>query len=160
MSERNYNFIFSKLVEGPDDLLGLLAYGLYKQQKIEHIKLYKNKHEGVGPTDNELVNFHELSSSPIQIENYKKIAGDKLNIVMDQLMVDNIDKFRQAAADGQRDAIAELKPTIKNYAASGIVGNFSFIVAVGAIFGLAYLIDKDYPAQLMGWIKELFGFTI
>ena len=72
----------------------------------------------------------------IQIENYKQIAGNKLNMVMDQLMADNIDKFRQAAADGQRDAIAELKPTIKNYVISGIVGNISFIVAMGCNFCL------------------------
>ncbi|MFG6376345.1 MAG: hypothetical protein K1W05_10585 [Desulfovibrio sp.] len=160
MGERNYNYIFSKLVESPDDLLGLLAYGLYKQQKIEHIKLYKDKHDGAGPTDDELVHFHELSSSPIQIENYKQIAGNKLNMVMDQLMADNIDKFRQAAADGQRDAIAELKPTIKNYVISGIVGNISFIVAMGVIFAFVYLVNNDYPAQIMGWLKKLFGFTI
>ncbi len=114
MGERNYNYIFLNLVESPDDLLGLLALWTFINSKKLSIKLYKDKHDGAGPTDDELVHFHELSSSPIQIENYKQIAGNKLNnMVMDQLMADNIDKFRQAAADGQRDAIAELKPTIK-----------------------------------------------
>ena len=51
-------------MESPDDLLGFGFMDFYKQQKIEHIKLYKDKHDGAGPTDDELVHFHELSSSP------------------------------------------------------------------------------------------------
>lgn len=160
MPERKYNFIFSKLVEKPDDLLGLLAYGIYKQQKIEYIERHKDGHGGVGPTDDDLAPFHEMSSSPTQIEQYKQIAEVKLNSVMDQLMENNIDAFRKASADGQRDAIAELKPTIKGHALSGIVGNISFFLATGIVFFIAHCVNNDYPGQVMGWIKKLFGFAV
>lgn len=43
MSERNYNYIFSKLVNAEDDVVGLLAYAIYKQQKIEYIEDFTKK---------------------------------------------------------------------------------------------------------------------
>lgn len=39
--QRNYNFIYSKLVESENDLIGHIAYSLYKQQKIQHIEDFK-----------------------------------------------------------------------------------------------------------------------
>jgi len=80
MPERQYNFIFSKLVEKDDDMLGLLAYGLYKQQKIEYIAQFKKEH-GRGPSHEELATFHDLTSSPTQIENYKQLAEIRLNSI-------------------------------------------------------------------------------
>lgn len=74
MSERNYNYIFSKLVNAEDDVVGLLAYAIYKQQKIEYIEDFTKKHDGRGPTDEELAPFNELTSQNKQIENYKNIA--------------------------------------------------------------------------------------
>ena len=32
-----YNFIYEKLVTAEDDVLGLIAYGIYKQHKIEFV---------------------------------------------------------------------------------------------------------------------------
>ena len=36
--QRNYNFIYSKLVEKDSDLIGHIAYSLYKKSKIEYIE--------------------------------------------------------------------------------------------------------------------------
>ena len=41
---KKYNFIYSKLVESEDDLVGLVAYGVYKQHKISFI--YINSNDG------------------------------------------------------------------------------------------------------------------
>lgn len=35
--ERKFNNIFQQLAEEPEDLIGLLAYGVYKREKIEYI---------------------------------------------------------------------------------------------------------------------------
>lgn len=140
-------------------MLGLLAYGLYKQEKIEFIERYKAEHDGVGPTDDDLAPFHDISSSSTRIKNYKQIAETTLNRVMDQLMENNIEAFREASAEGQRKAIAELKPTIKTYVLGGIVGNISFILATGIIFYIVYCVRNDFPGQVMGWIKKFFDFA-
>lgn len=33
--ERSYNFIYEQLVKSEDDLVGLVAYAIYKKHKIE-----------------------------------------------------------------------------------------------------------------------------
>lgn len=39
-----YNYIYSELVEDADDILGIIAYSFYKQQKIEFIQAFTEKH--------------------------------------------------------------------------------------------------------------------
>lgn len=39
--ENQYNYIYEKLVTSEDDVLGLIAYGMYKQHKIEFISKIK-----------------------------------------------------------------------------------------------------------------------
>lgn len=41
--ERKYNFIYEKLVSSDDDLIGLVAYSIYKRHKIDLLmELKKN----------------------------------------------------------------------------------------------------------------------
>ena len=47
-----YNYIYEKLVTANDDVLGLIAYGIYKQHKIEFItKIKEEQHRD--PTEEE-----------------------------------------------------------------------------------------------------------
>lgn len=39
--DNQYNYIYEKLVTSEDDVLGLIAYGMYKQHKIEFISKIK-----------------------------------------------------------------------------------------------------------------------
>jgi hypothetical protein len=41
--EHSYDFIFEKLAGEPDDLVGLLAYGIYKRGKMDFVKRFKPK---------------------------------------------------------------------------------------------------------------------
>ena len=38
------NFIYSKLVRDDDDIIGMVAYGIYKKHKIEFIESIKSAH--------------------------------------------------------------------------------------------------------------------
>ena len=40
---RKYNFIYSKLVDDKDDIVGHIAYSLYKNEKIEFIEAFKKE---------------------------------------------------------------------------------------------------------------------
>ena len=42
--ERSYNFIYEQLVKSEDDLVGLVAYAIYKKHKIEFITRMKGKY--------------------------------------------------------------------------------------------------------------------
>ena len=50
---RKYNYIFSKLVDDETDLIGLVAYGIYKNNKIGYIEKFKEK-QGREPSEDEL----------------------------------------------------------------------------------------------------------
>lgn len=39
------NFIYSKLVRDDDDIIGMVAYGIYKKHKIEFIESIKSAHD-------------------------------------------------------------------------------------------------------------------
>lgn len=70
----NYNKVYERLVSTDKDYVGMLAYAIYKRQKIEFIKEHKLNNSGQKPTDTELDNFHTLALQPSQLEMYKKQA--------------------------------------------------------------------------------------
>ena len=73
---RKYNFIYLKLVKNENDFRGIVAYSLYKQHKINHIKEFKNKNSGQLPTEEELENFHKICSSEDSVDGYRSRAKD------------------------------------------------------------------------------------
>ncbi|MGE8454525.1 MAG: hypothetical protein ACN6OP_28735 [Pseudomonadales bacterium] len=66
MADGCYNPIDSVLVENEQDTLGIIAYSLYKRQKIEFIQAFKVKHDRE-PKDEDLAPFHDVSNSPTQV---------------------------------------------------------------------------------------------
>jgi hypothetical protein len=53
---RRYSYIYSKLVTDPNGLTGVIAYCLYKQEKIAWIEDFKKSHNDIPPTDKEIEN--------------------------------------------------------------------------------------------------------
>ncbi|HYD67615.1 hypothetical protein [Azospirillum sp.] len=53
-----YNTVFERLVRSPDDVVGLVAYGIYKQGKRDWLARYRRKH-GRAPDDRALEAYHD-----------------------------------------------------------------------------------------------------
>lgn len=70
---RKYNFIYSKLVEDNDDVVGHIAYSLYKNEKIEFIEIFKEKN-GIEPTESDLEPFHISSCTNGSLERFRRMA--------------------------------------------------------------------------------------
>lgn len=65
-----YNWIYRELVENEDDVVGAIAYSLYKRHKIEYI--YQCEQEtGAPPTSEQLAEFHRISSSQTSLDHYR-----------------------------------------------------------------------------------------
>lgn len=77
--EYAYNYIFQDLVRDENDLIGAIAYSIYKRRKIEWLKTYKEEH-GIEPPPEHMHVFN--STSLQQMEGYKAQAHD----VMDEFM--------------------------------------------------------------------------
>src|SRR3989344_3496899 len=78
LNMRKYSFIFSKLVKNENYFRGIVAYSLYKQHKINHIKEFKKDNSGQNPTEEQLEEFHKICSSDDSINGYRSRAKDRI----------------------------------------------------------------------------------
>jgi len=72
--ESQYNFIYNKLVKSPDDINGMIAYALYKREKIQFIQDFASQHSRQ-PSDGELRSFHISSNTEARLNAYSVQAG-------------------------------------------------------------------------------------
>ena len=57
---RKYNYIYKLLVEDRGDIIGHIAYALYKEDKIEYINKFKEEHNNNEPTEDDLKPFNDI----------------------------------------------------------------------------------------------------
>lgn len=146
---RNYNPIYSKIVENEFDLVGHIAYSLYKKQKIEYIQSHKLKNER-DIHDVELIPFNEFSSSPVSIKGYRIQAETILQGFLENLFADQLEEYKQELKDDYTNLISEALEPIKPSKKSaqfwfgvwqGVVATFVFTLIVGLI--IFFLQMKD-----------------
>ncbi len=91
----SYNPIFTKLVQDDPDFVGMVAYALYKKQKIEWIKQFASQNGGREPSEQELGPFHDLSNMQSMIDGYRNQAVDLLDEFLDFALADKVEQIRQ-----------------------------------------------------------------
>jgi len=90
---KNHNVIFENLVENERDFIGIVAYSLYKQQKVEWIRNF-NKSNGRPPDEKELKSgFLDFASMESQKNSYKDSA------------ISLVEEFNWQALENERDEI-------------------------------------------------------
>lgn len=172
---REYNQIYSVLVDGEDDVVGTIAYSIYKKDKIAFIEEYKNKHGGQEPTEDDFKRFHETICVDGHINRYKMQAMNILESFLDEALneivakIDNDCKnrhdemLRNIVADiatniVEKNAPAIIQEQLKPIKPKGfwygvgqsILGAFIFmILACGLIF-MATLSQKEYTFTFGG----------
>lgn len=128
--ERKYNFIFEKLAQDPDDLVGLLAYGVYKREKIEYINNFK-KEKGNGPSEEELDIFHSMSV--VRVEQYRIVAETILAELQSELISDQIKTIKEGYDKQFKEQLSKLKVPWWESAFHGFLGSLIFTFFIGAI---------------------------
>lgn len=134
-TQRNYNFIYSKLVNEDSDLIGHIAYSLYKKSKVEYIK--DNKTDGTPLTDNELIPFNKFSSTDSSVESYRIKAELLLQGFINNVLAEELDSYKNQAinqqADILKDVIKPLTPSFWKSVGIGLVSAFIFALLLAAI---------------------------
>lgn len=139
--QRNYNFIYSKLVEKDSDLIGHIAYSLYKKSKIEYIETQKVA--GKTPTDTELVPFNEFSSTESSLESYKLKATLIVQGFIESALAEELESYKEQAVNNQINILSEVikplvTPTWKNVLI-GVVSSFVFaLITIVFYFIITY----------------------
>lgn len=150
MPERkSYNFIFDKLVESETDLIGLVAYGVYKKHKIQFLESFKSANGRV-PEDEECKVFHITSSTPDQLSKYRREAESLVSDIVMNTTIEEIQSFESDMLQEYEDKIA--KAVVKNTPSSSknfwnglfgsVVGAFIFSILAGLFYFIGITSDR------------------
>lgn len=156
---RSYNYIYSLLVEDENDMIGNIAYSLYKTDKIKFIEDFKGKHNGCEPEESDLCRFHEYSSSASSIQRYRMQAINLLNSFLDdtlsavtkQMEADFVNKHQGLMEKAIDSRTINLKP--KNFwygVGQSILGAFIFMILMCALVFLFSFREKGFSINFKG----------
>jgi hypothetical protein len=146
---RKYNFIYSKLVEDNDDVVGHIAYSLYKNEKIEFIETFKEKH-GSEPTELDLEPFHISSCTNGSLERFKRMAIVILQEFTNELLGRTIKDIEHNVISNHkkylRETVDEIKPpsigmSYLHGILQSVLGAFLFLLLMAGII-FAFNLNK------------------
>lgn len=149
--QRNYNYIYKKLVNDEADMIGHIAYSLYKKHKIEYIDKMKN--EGKELTDEELKPFNDISSVDSSIQSYRKQAEIILQEFSNDVLSESIEGLQVEAVKNQsdilRDIVSPITPKFWDDVKSGIVSSFIFSLILTLIALIIYWKGSDFSEPIV-----------
>ncbi|MCM1066426.1 MAG: hypothetical protein NC418_02495 [Muribaculaceae bacterium] len=137
---RKYSYIFSRLVENDSDIVGHIAYALYKSDKVNYIEHFKeaNKRD---PSEDDLTAFHDVSSQPDSVKKYRFVASHILRGFLDSTLEDSLESIEndcnERHAEIIKDVITPLLPKKKSTifwhgVLQSVAGAFIFALIVAA----------------------------
>ena len=133
---RKYNFIYKELVEDENDIVGHIAYSLYKSDKIKFIEDFKGKNSGEEPSEDDLKGFHEFCCLPSNIDRYKMQAISILQQFMSDTLSSTTRQIEEDYVKSQnrhlKEVVAPLVPGFWKSIWQGIVSAFVFALIVAA----------------------------
>ncbi len=133
--QRNYNHVYSLLIKENEDIVGHIAYSLYKKEKVEYIQ--KHIDEGTPLTDIELIPFNEISSTDSSIESYRTKADILLQGFIENVLEETIADIEQQAINKQSEILSNivkpLTPTFLGNVGAGIVSAFIFAILLAVL---------------------------
>ena len=107
--DRKYNSIYNKLVQSDKDLVGLVAYAIYKRHKIEFVSGVKRSKERE-PTDEECEVFFAASMADSQINKYRSEAKTLLSEVVANTKKEEIEQFEAEMLSNYQENIKNCLP--------------------------------------------------
>lgn len=157
---QKYNKVYESLVKNQNDIVGFIAYGLYKKSKQEYITTFE-KNFGKRPTSDELTT-HVLCSEIPSLEAYRKEAEQTLEFLLEQAV-------SEKEAELEKNFQRNLWKYVKNYeppslldkfftffksSFSGVMGNFiTTAIIILLLYSLSSQVSKE---NLKSGAKENF----
>ncbi|MFN9623627.1 MAG: hypothetical protein ACK587_12480 [Cyanobacteriota bacterium] len=147
--DNSYNFIYEKLVESKDDINGMIAYALYKREKIEFIRSFLSKC-GRAPTEEERKSFFVSSNTDARLNAYRTQAGviarEFLEISLEEKVKEIEGKWQEGYLQGQIGSdLKELKrfgPGVLQ----GVVSSWIFSFSIALVL-LAAVVIRVGPSD-------------
>ncbi len=149
-----YNYIYEKLVKTNDDVLGLIAYGIYKQHKIEFITKIKEE-QHCDPTQEECNSFFAASTTESQLLNYRNQAETLLSETVGNIAIEEINHHEAEMLRNYQEEIRNCIPgNWHSFGLSVLAGVISTIL-FSVIAGVFYFMGETSDRSNKGRTKEL-----
>lgn len=149
-----YNSNYKKLVTADDDVLGLIAYGIYKQHKIEFItKIKEEQHRE--PTQEEYNTFFAASTTDSQLNNYRSQAETLLSETVGNIAKEELKHHEDEMLRNYQKEIKGCIPgNWTNFSLSVVAGVVSTIL-FSVIAGLFYFMGETSERSTKVRTQEL-----
>jgi len=106
----NRHQTFTKLVTSDKDFVGMVAYTIYKNEKLDWIAQFKAQNSNREPTEDELKQFNLTTDSDLRIQQYRQMAETSVNNFIGETIADELTQYQLTIRD---DAI--VKATKKGF---------------------------------------------
>ncbi len=171
-----HNVMYEKLVENPDDIVGQLAYCMYKQSKQQYLQQFASRNKRQ-PSDAEVRNHVHCAELPA-VDMYKDTANNLFNDYLAQAIQDKLDEMEEQYKAELWLFIKRHKPESKFEqflhgskalffgGIGGVVGNaLTTLIVILVLFGAASSVTRDDFAQstkerIISGLAETFGVGI
>lgn len=95
---------FTRLVTDDKDFVGMVAYTIYKNEKLDWIAQFKAQNSNREPTEDELRQFNLTTDSDLRIQQYRQMAETSVNNFVRETIADELTQYQLAVRD---DAIVK-----------------------------------------------------
>ena len=95
---------FTKLVTSDTDFVGMVAYTIYKNEKLDWIAQFKVQNLNREPTEDELKQFNLTTDSDLRIQQYRQMAETSVNNFVNATISDELTQYQSTVRD---DAIVK-----------------------------------------------------
>lgn len=145
---------YSAIVQDPHDLVGLIAYSLYKRQKLDFVEAHQSEH-GCKPTADELKVLYQLVNMPDQIEALRTRSATLLEQVTEVVLEEAVQEMQK---DFQAKLTSELKATKNFWRAVGenVVAN----LVAGALVILALVLFYLSQVDVVPTVGRALGYEV
>lgn len=90
---------FTKLVTDDKDFVGMVAYTIYKNEKLDWIEQFKTQNSGVEPTEEQLKQFNLTTDSDLRIQQYRQMAELRVNDFIGATIIDELTQYQSRIRD-------------------------------------------------------------
>jgi len=155
---REYNSIYEKLVEGENDIIGHIAYSIYKRDKIDYIT--SKKEEDVKIKNKTLKSFHEISSSNSSIESYKIKAEIFMQAFFENTFQEMKEDIETQTIENQTEILKEIVAPLSPSFLTTLKHNVLAGLTITAIIALLVLVINFSTNGFWDTVGKMFNLEI
>lgn len=152
-----FNHIYGTLVEAPDDILGIIAYSFYKQQKIEFLQAYQTEH-GRTPSDAELRVFYVTSNSPASLASYRTKAELLSREFVYAALEGDIKEIEERSDRELNRLVKSFRPNFWQGVTQNLFSSVLFVLLIGVIvftawsskLGTSHVLEQVLGVEIRG----------